>query len=64
LIKAPIFPALIPEKVALFKPKFEPGGGGVNVSRALKELGGSSSCNFLAGGYSVNFMKHLSGSNK
>lgn len=40
-----------PEKKMRCKnPFFEPGGGGVNVSRAIKKLGGSSCAWFLAGG--------------
>lgn len=31
-------------------PRFEPGGGGVNISRALKELGGESVLLYAAGG--------------
>ena len=31
-------------------PVFEPGGGGVNVSRAIGKLGGTSECVYLAGG--------------
>ncbi|WP_457651419.1 1-phosphofructokinase family hexose kinase [Rhodocaloribacter sp.] len=31
-------------------PRFEPGGGGVNVSRAIRKLGGASSAFFLSGG--------------
>ncbi len=38
---------------------FEPGGGGVNVSRAIKKLGGNSTAIYLAGGYSGNFYEDL-----
>lgn len=31
-------------------PVFEPGGGGLNVSRVIQELGGTSLCMYLAGG--------------
>ena len=31
-------------------PVFEPGGGGINVSRVIQELGGTSLCMYLAGG--------------
>jgi len=31
-------------------PLYEPGGGGINVSRVLNELGGTSLCMYLAGG--------------
>jgi 6-phosphofructokinase 2 len=40
-------------------PRFEPGGGGVNVSRAIKKLGGNSTAIYLAGGYSGNFYEDL-----
>lgn len=40
-----------PEKKMRCKnPFFEPGGGGINVSRAIKKLGGTSCAWFLAGG--------------
>ncbi len=52
--------ALVPEKkMRCSSPKFEPGGGGVNVSRALKKLGCSSTAVFLAGGYSGKFYESL-----
>ncbi|WP_161891209.1 1-phosphofructokinase family hexose kinase [Pontibacter russatus] len=42
-----------PEKKMRCKaPRYEPGGGGINVSRALRKLGGSSSAWFLSGGAS------------
>ncbi len=31
-------------------PTYQPGGGGINVSRAIHKLGGSSTCAYLAGG--------------
>lgn len=31
-------------------PKYQPGGGGINVSRAIHKLGGESRCSYLAGG--------------
>ena len=52
--------ALIPEKkLRCTEPKFEPGGGGLNVSRAIKKLGGESIAIYTAGGYSGNFLKTL-----
>lgn len=52
--------AIVPDKKLLCAvPIFEPGGGGVNVSRALKRLGASSSAMYLAGGYSGKFYEHL-----
>lgn len=44
---------LIPEKkMYCSKAIFEPGGGGVNVARAIKKLGGSAVAVYLAGGHS------------
>jgi 6-phosphofructokinase 2 len=52
--------AIVPDrKLRCAAPKFEPGGGGVNVSRALKRLGTSSSAMYLAGGYSGKFYEEL-----
>ena len=45
-------PVLIPEKkLYCTAPAFEAGGGGVNVSRAIKKLGGHSVALYLAGGH-------------
>jgi 6-phosphofructokinase 2 len=45
--------ALIPEKkMHCTSPFYEPGGGGINVSRAIKKLGGQSTAIYLAGGQS------------
>ncbi len=42
---------LIPEKkLRCDVPVYEPGGGGINVSRAIKKLGGESCAWFLSGG--------------
>lgn len=52
--------ALVPEKkLRCTQPKFEPGGGGINVSRALKKLGCSSTAIYMAGGYSGKFFEML-----
>ncbi len=40
-------------------PRFEPGGGGVNVSRAVKKLGGESVLLYPAGGYTGNRLRDL-----
>lgn len=43
--------SLIPDKkLRCSEPKVDPGGGGINVSRAIKKLGGDSSAIYLAGG--------------
>jgi len=47
------------KKLRCSKPKFEPGGGGVNVSRALKNLGFQSKAYLLAGGSHGAFLKSL-----
>ncbi len=40
-------------------PRFEPGGGGVNVSRAIKKLGGESMLLYPAGGLTGQRLKDL-----
>lgn len=51
---------LIPEKkLRCTPPKFEPGGGGINVSRAIKKLGGTSTALYLAGGPAGMILKDL-----
>lgn len=43
---------LVPEKkLQCSDAKVEPGGGGINVSRAIHKLGGSSEAVYLSGGY-------------
>jgi 6-phosphofructokinase 2 len=37
----------------------EPGGGGINVSRALHKLGGSSEAVYLSGGYTGKHFEEL-----
>jgi 6-phosphofructokinase 2 len=52
--------ALIPEKkLKCTAPKLEPGGGGINVARAIKKLGGSAVAIFPSGGYTGKFFNHL-----
>lgn len=42
---------LLPEKkLRCATPKFEPGGGGINISRAIKKLGGESIPVYMGGG--------------
>jgi 6-phosphofructokinase 2 len=58
--KSTFVKAIVPDKkLRCAQPKFEPGGGGVNVSRAIKKLGGNSTAIYLAGGYSGKFYKQL-----
>jgi 6-phosphofructokinase 2 len=58
--KSTTVPALLPEKkLRCTVPKFEPGGGGINVSKAIKNLGGDSIALFPSGGYSGKFLQKL-----
>lgn len=41
------------------KPRYEPGGGGVNVSRAIKKLGGESKLLYPQGGLSGQLLNEL-----
>jgi 6-phosphofructokinase 2 len=52
--------SLIPEKkLRCDTPKLEPGGGGINVARAIKKLGGEAVAIFPSGGYTGKFFNHL-----
>ena len=45
-------PTLLPDnKLRCSAPNFEAGGGGINVSRAIKELGEDALCLFFGGGF-------------
>jgi len=46
-------------KLRCEEPVYEPGGGGINVSRALKRLGTSSSAIFPAGGKNKQLLQEL-----
>ena len=46
-------------KLRCSAPVFEPGGGGINVARAIKKLGGEAIAIYLAGGYSGKFLTQL-----
>jgi 6-phosphofructokinase 2 len=51
---------LIPEqKLRCTSPRFDAGGGGINVSKALHRLGGSSLAIFTAGGLSGQLLQDL-----
>lgn len=51
---------LIPEKkLRCIEPVYDAGGGGVNVARAIKKLGGDSLAVYLAGGPSGQMMEEL-----
>ncbi|WPQ60456.1 1-phosphofructokinase family hexose kinase [Chitinophaga sancti] len=51
---------LVPEKkLACSPPVFEPGGGGVNIARAIRNLGGHATAVYLSGGYTGRFFSSL-----
>jgi len=51
---------VVPErKLRCRSPRYEPGGGGINVSRAIHKLGGESSAFYLAGGELGRMLGHL-----
>ncbi|HEV7331091.1 MAG TPA: 1-phosphofructokinase family hexose kinase [Flavisolibacter sp.] len=51
---------VVPEKkMRCAKASYGPGGGGINVSRALKNLGKDSTAIFPSGGYSGKFLQQL-----
>jgi 6-phosphofructokinase 2 len=53
-------PQLIPEKkLSCTEPRFEPGGGGINVARAIKKLGGAATAIYPSGGYTGQFFNDL-----
>ena len=47
------------KKLSCSEPHFEPGGGGINVARAIKKLGGEATAIYPAGGYSGKFFNGL-----
>ena len=58
--KSTSVPALFPEKkLRCTSPKLEPGGGGINVARAIKKLGGKATAIFPSGGYTGKYFNHL-----
>jgi len=51
---------VMPEKkIRCHRPVYEPGGGGINVSRALKKLGSESTAMYFAGGSTGDRMHEL-----
>jgi 6-phosphofructokinase 2 len=51
---------VVPErKLRCQAPGFEPGGGGINVSRAIMKLGGTSLVLYAAGGLQGDVLEHL-----
>ena len=58
--KSTSVPALIPEKkLKCTAPRLEPGGGGINIARAIKKLGGEATAIFPSGGYTGKYFNHL-----
>jgi 6-phosphofructokinase 2 len=58
--KSTSIPLLVPErKLRCSAPKFEPGGGGINVARAMSRLGGNARALYPAGGYSGKYLNAL-----
>lgn len=58
--KSTSVPFVFPEKkLRCTVPKLEPGGGGINVARAIKKLGGEAIAIFPSGGYTGKFFNHL-----
>lgn len=46
-------------KLRCSKPVYHAGGGGINVSRAMRKLGGDSLCAYMAGGSEADMMQSL-----
>jgi len=60
LDKSITVPELVPEKkLRALSAKVEPGGGGINISRALKKLGVASEAIILSGGYTGKTLEAL-----
>ncbi len=60
LDKSIAIPKLVPEKkLKCSHQKVEPGGGGINVSRAIYKLGGYSEAVYLSGGYTGKQLEAL-----
>jgi 6-phosphofructokinase 2 len=58
--KSTSIPELVPEKkLKCAHPKFEPGGGGINVSRVLQRLNNNSIAIYFEGGFSGKFFSQL-----
>lgn len=58
--KSTSVPALIAEKkLKCAEPLLKPGGGGINVARAITKLGGRATAIFPSGGYTGKYFNHL-----
>lgn len=54
-----VFALISEKKLKCTAPKLEPGGGGINVARAIKKLGGEATAIYPAGGYTGKFFNEL-----
>lgn len=60
LDKSTHFSELVPEKkIRCEKPRYDAGGGGINVSKAISKLGGDSLCIFTSGGSTGEMLEEL-----
>jgi len=60
LDKSTHFTGLIAEqKMRCEKPRYDAGGGGINVSKAISKLGGNSTCVFTSGGSTGEMLEEL-----
>lgn len=60
LDKSTHFKGLVAEqKIRCERPRYDAGGGGINVSKAIAKLGGKSSCIFTSGGSSGEMLEDL-----
>ena len=60
LDKSTHFSELVPEKkIRCEKPRYDAGGGGINVSKAISKLGGNSLCVFTSGGSTGELLEEL-----
>jgi 6-phosphofructokinase 2 len=60
LDKSTHFAKLVAEqKMRCGKPRYDAGGGGINVSKAIAKLGGKSTCVFTSGGSSGEMLEDL-----
>lgn len=58
--KSTAVPVLLPErKLRCSVPVFEPGGGGINVARAITRLGGEAQAIYLGGGHTGKFFESM-----